>query len=222
MFRAIVVVALSLAGSVAPTCNSIPNNPVTAQDPANYRETCINALSQQVRMEFEASLQYLLMAARFSQDTYHLPGVANLFWNHADEEREHAKAFINYLRMRGSLDNNFFQGNPIKPILGKNTWDSVAEALRDALTMEKAVSKSMKNMIDLCSQGTKEIIDQTESQKKLGQGGEDDPHAADWLTGTWLEEQLNGQRHLAGLINTLEAFSRDHDEMAEWLFDKEL
>ena len=39
-----------------------------------------------------------------------------------------------------------------------------------------------------------------------GQGGEDDPHAADWLTGTWLEEQLNGQRHLAGLINTLEAF----------------
>ena len=37
MFRAIVVVALSLAGSVAPTCNSIPNNPVTAQDPANYR-----------------------------------------------------------------------------------------------------------------------------------------------------------------------------------------
>merc|ERR1711860_213672 len=189
MFRAIVVVALSLAGSVAPTCNSIPNNPVTAQDPANYRETCINALSQQVRMEFEASLQYLLMAARFSQDTYHLPGVANLFWNHADEEREHAKAFINYLRMRGSLDNNFFQGNPIKPILGKNTWDSVAEALRDALTMEKAVSKSMKNMIDLCSQG-----------------GEDDPHAADWLTGTWLEEQLNGQRHLAGLINTLEAF----------------
>ena len=38
------------------------------------------------------------------------------------------------------------------------------------------------------------------------QGGEDDPHAADWLTGTWLEEQLNGQRHLAGLINTLESF----------------
>jgi len=38
------------------------------------------------------------------------------------------------------------------------------------------------------------------------QGGEDDPHAADWLTSVWLEEQLSGQRHLAGLINTLENF----------------
>merc|ERR1711973_941613 len=38
-------------------------------------------------MEFEASLQYLLMAAQFSQDTYNLPGVAKLFWDHADGER---------------------------------------------------------------------------------------------------------------------------------------
>jgi len=156
-------------------------------------------------MEFEASLQYLLMAAQFSQDTYNLPGVAKLFWEHADEERDHAKQFISYLRMRGSPENNFFGGQPIKPILGVYQWDSVAQALRHALDMEKAVSKSMKQMIDLCSQG-----------------GEDDPHAADWLTGTWLEEQLNGQRHLAGLINSLENFSHDHAELGEWMFAKEM
>ena len=34
------------------------------------------------------------------QDTVNLPKVADLFWSHADEEREHGKAFINYLRMR--------------------------------------------------------------------------------------------------------------------------
>ena len=34
------------------------------------------------------------------QDMVNLPKVADLFWSHADEEREHAKAFINYLRMR--------------------------------------------------------------------------------------------------------------------------
>merc|ERR1712047_59346 len=50
----------------------------------------------------------------------------------------------------------------------------------------------------------------------------DDPHAADWLTGTWLEEQLNGQRRLAGLINTSNNFKRGHDELAEWMFDQEL
>ena len=61
-------------------------------------------------MEFEASLQYLLMAAHFSQvlrlppplsqDTVNLPNLAAFFWEHADEEREHAKQFIEYLRMR--------------------------------------------------------------------------------------------------------------------------
>ena len=55
--------------------------------------------------------------------------------------------------------------------------------------MEKDVSGKMKEMIDICSAA-----------------GEDDPHAADWLTGTWLEEQMQGQRHLAGLINTFNNF----------------
>ena len=34
------------------------------------------------------------------QDTVNLPKVAALFWGHADEERDHAKQFIEYLRMR--------------------------------------------------------------------------------------------------------------------------
>merc|ERR1712198_517758 len=203
MLYVFLISSLALVNTASATCDSKSTNPASAQDAANYRETCISVLSKQVEME--PSLQYLLMAAQFSQDTYNLPGVAKLFWEHADEEREHAKKFIEYLRLRGSQENDFLGGNPIKPILGKNTWDSVSEALRDALKMEKAVSGSMKQMIDLCSQG-----------------GEDDPHAADWLTSTWLEEQLNGQRHLAGLINSLESFSRDHNELGEWLFAKEI
>ena len=77
---------------------------------------CVAALEEQIAIEFQASLQYLLMAAHFSQvliltgfllsilvaskDTVNLPKVAALFWSHADEEREHAKQFIDYLRMR--------------------------------------------------------------------------------------------------------------------------
>ena len=63
------------------------------------------------------------------------------------------------------------------------------QALRLALKMEKDVSAKMKEMIDICSL----------------EGGED-YHAADWLTGTWLEEQLTGQRKLAGMINTFDNF----------------
>ena len=42
-----------------------------------------------------------------------------------------------------------------------------------ALKMEKDVTGAKKNMIDICSSA-----------------GQDDPHAADWLTGTWVEEHL--------------------------------
>ena len=46
------------------------------------------------------------------------------------------------------------------------TWAGVGEALTMALKIEKQVSGLMKDMIDTCSAA-----------------GQDDPHAADWLTG---------------------------------------
>merc|ERR1719385_268349 len=85
-------------------------------------------------MEFEASLQYMLMAAQFSQDTYNLPGVAGFFWASADEERGHGKEFINYLRMRGYDGNDFLGTDPIQPILNKYSWTSVNEALTPAVS----------------------------------------------------------------------------------------
>merc|ERR1711954_35987 len=101
----------------------------------------------------QASLQYLMMAAYFSEDTVNLPNVAEMFFESADEERAHAIAFVTYLRMRGATDNDFFGAHPLKPKYSAFKWPGgVAEA------------------------------------------GQDDPHAADWLTGTWLEEQLSGQR----------------------------
>jgi hypothetical protein len=78
-----------------------------ASDPANYHEACISAIRTQVRFhsqlhskisfdcwiqvrkEFEASLQYLLMGAYFGQDNIDLQGFADMFFEHADEERQH-------------------------------------------------------------------------------------------------------------------------------------
>merc|ERR1712142_1391221 len=181
------LISACLIGWASASCSvSSPEPKAKASDDKNYMAECITALEGQIVIEFRASLQYLLMAAHFSQDTVNLPKVAGLFWGHADEEREHAKQFIDYLRMRGATNNDFFGITPIEP-------------------MEKDVTGRMKDMIDICSTA-----------------GKDDPHAADWLTGTWLEEQLNGQRHLAGLINTFNNFKRGHDELAEWMFDQEL
>ena len=49
-----------------------------------------------------------------------------------------------------------------------------------------------------------------------------DYHVADWLTGTWLDEQLAGQRELAGMINTINNFRRDHEDFADWMFSNSL
>merc|ERR1712018_439841 len=197
---------VSFLGAVACSCSvSSTEEKAEANDPANFKEACVAALEEQVKIEFKASLQYILMAAHFDQDSVNLPNLAAMFWNHADEERSHAIQFMQYLRMRGAENNNFFGDTPIQPKEGRFYWSSVDDALRLALKMEKDVSARMKEMIEICSQE-----------------GREDYHAADWLTGTWLEEQLTGQRHLAGMINTFNNFKRGHAEMAEWMFDQEI
>merc|ERR1719436_2358225 len=71
-------------GLVSATCSvssSVPK--ADADDTATFQDSCMRALEDQVRVEFEASLQYILMAAHFDQDTVNLPNLANMFWEHA-------------------------------------------------------------------------------------------------------------------------------------------
>merc|ERR1719309_1204396 len=183
----------------------------SAKDGKNYRESCAKLLSAQVHREFNASFTYLQMAAQFSEDDYYLPGVAKMFWEHADEEREHAKQFISYLRMRGFQDDTSFFDKT--QMLGPESsadrhWSSVTEALEDALKLEKSVSGSIKQIIDECF--------------KADNNGPDDQFTVDWLVGVSLEEQMKGQRHLAGLINSLSMMKMTSGSLGEWLFDQEL
>ena len=72
-----------------------------------------------------------------------------------------------YQHCRGATNNDFFGSTPIEPKEKTYTWAGVGEALTMALKMEKDVTGRMKDMIDTCSTA-----------------GSDDPHAADWLTGS--------------------------------------
>ena len=69
--------------------------------------------------------------------------------------------------------------------------------------MEKAVSKSIRDLIKVCEE-------------------RNDFYSADWMTGEIMAEQLQGQRHLAGLINTLSAFRVNHEHLADWMFSNQL
>ena len=64
-----------LLGLAAASCSvSSPDPKADADDPANYQPDCVAALERQVRIEFEAALQYLLMAAHFEQVRLPLTG----------------------------------------------------------------------------------------------------------------------------------------------------
>merc|ERR1712071_595901 len=63
-----------MVGLASSTCSvSSSDEKAEAKDPANYQPTCIAALEAQVRIEFEASLQYILMASHLDEDTVNLP-----------------------------------------------------------------------------------------------------------------------------------------------------
>merc|ERR1712244_138567 len=196
---------VSFLGAVHCSCSVGSSDPkADANDPANFQASCVKALEEQVKIEFQAlssTFSWPLTSTRTLSTFLTWPAYSGV----TPTERSHAIQFVQYLRMRGAENNDFFGGNPIQPKERAYTWSGVDEALRMALKMEKDVTGRMKKMIDICSAT-----------------GQDDPHAADWLTGTWLEEQLQGQRSLAGLINTFNNFKRGHEELAEWMFDQEL
>ncbi|KAI8045120.1 hypothetical protein M5D96_001298 [Drosophila gunungcola] len=66
----------------------------------------------------------------------------------------------------------------------------------------------------------------TRSIRKLIQTCEGKPynhyHLVDYLTGVYLEEQLHGQRELAGKLTTLKKMMVSQGELGEFLFDKTL
>lgn len=108
--------------STKATCSlgqdSDPQGPAKASDGLNDAEPCMNALRNQIKMEFEASLQYMVMGIHFAQDTVNLGGFSKIFFEHANEERQHGIKFLEYIKMRGDeeLDLGIDQ---LAPILAK-------------------------------------------------------------------------------------------------------
>lgn len=224
----------------------------------DMEDNCVRKTEDQIKKEITASLKYLSMAAYFSKDNINRPGFAKFFFDAASEEREHAYKLIEYLSMRGRYLRNK-NGAVSKPnidisnllkdaknlsVMGVTLVDlNTAEeakstagliALQNALKLETAVTKSIRELIITC---------ETETIKSEGiDVAKNDYHVSrlpnlnltfnlhnfpsqfvDYLTGEFLEEQYKGQRDLAGKIATLGKMVNDHEaELADFLFDKQL
>ncbi|XP_067003848.1 ferritin heavy chain [Anabrus simplex] len=214
-----VLVVISSASSQAPEslkCSSDASIFLSHQPNwITLQKTCEDVMRHQVKTEIEAALTYMRMGAHFSKDTVNRPGFAKMFFESANEEREHAFKIIKYLLMRGK--NVADVSNDLKslfPLNKKTVWFDGLEALNEALVLETTVTEAIDNIIQLCEKSC---------PKKAGcQDPKNDYHLVDYLTGEFLEEQFKGQRDLAGKVVTLEKMTSAFGGLGEYLFDKKL
>jgi len=101
------------------------------------------AFNEQIGHEFGASMQYVSIAAHFNQRQLTL--LAKLFFAQADEERQHAMKFVQYL-----LDTKGELKLPSVPA-PKPSFASAEEAVQAALTWEQDVTKQVTALMDLAS-----------------------------------------------------------------------
>jgi bacterioferritin B len=99
------------------------------------------AFNQQIGNEFGASMQYVSIAAHFSQR--HLQLLAKLFFEQADEEKTHAMKFVKYL-----LDTKAELRIPAIPA-PTPTFASAEEAVQAALNWEQEVTRQITALMDI-------------------------------------------------------------------------
>lgn len=99
------------------------------------------AFNQQIGHEFGASMQYVSIAAHFEQRKLKL--LAKLFFDQAEEERQHAMKFVQYL-----LDTKAELQIPAIPS-PTATFASAEAAVQAALTWEQEVTQQITGLMDI-------------------------------------------------------------------------
>ncbi len=99
------------------------------------------AINEQIGHEFEASHQYLQIAAFF--DSRSLKKARELFTKQSDEEREHGMKFVKYIMETG--------GELKVPAIpaGKASFATAEEAVQYALDWEWEVTRRINALMDL-------------------------------------------------------------------------
>lgn len=100
-----------------------------------------DALNEQIGYEFAASLQYVAIASHFAGEG--LTCLANHFYKQANEERDHAMRFVNYV-----VDTS---GDVAIPDIKapKSAFGSVEEAIALSLNQEKEVTAKINSLVEL-------------------------------------------------------------------------
>jgi len=99
------------------------------------------AFNEQIGHEFGASMQYVSIAAYFQSNQLTL--LAKLFFEQAEEERQHAMKFVKYL-----LDTKGGLAIPAIPA-SQPTFASAEAAVKAALTWEQEVTRQITALMEI-------------------------------------------------------------------------
>ncbi len=104
----------------------------------------IDAINQQIGNEFSAMLQYTAIAAHFEGET--LPELAGFFRRQAEEEKDHALRFIQYVIDTGA--RVVIPGVPA-PV---NTFKFAEDAVKLSLEQEKTVTRQVNALVQIAKE----------------------------------------------------------------------
>jgi ferritin len=135
-----------------------------------------DGMNAQIGHEFGACMQYLGIAGYFYNENLTL--LAKLFFEQAEEEKEHAMKFVHYI-----LETNGELRIPVVP-QAKFNFSSAAECVEAALNWEKEVTAQITRLMDIA----------VEKKDYLGQ------NFLDWF----INEQLEEITKMEGLLSVVQ------------------
>ncbi|XP_073829961.1 ferritin 3 heavy chain homologue [Musca autumnalis] len=160
----------------------------------NFAKECEDALNKQINLEMNAFYRYLAMAFHFNRSDVASAGAFRFFKTASDEEHQHAVTIMDYMNKRGG-------DIKLMPIESpKQTYESIKEAMVEALNMEKSVNTALLEAHAIASKNN-------------------DPNMCGFLESNFLQEQVDGIKQLADYITQIET---SECELSSYLFDKHL
>ncbi len=146
-----------------------------------------DAINTQIGHEFEATLQYLSMAAYFEEEGY--KNLAKRMYEQADEEHAHGMKFFKFVLERG--------GKVEIPTLPgpKAVFTSALDVFKAALAWEKVVTKNIYNLVEIAN------ADKDYATQQF----------LNWFTNEQIEEEAN----MEGYIKMAEKVGKEREFMLD-------
>lgn len=139
-------------------------------------KTMARRLNEQVGHEFEASLQYVMVASYFDREG--LDVLASLFYEQSEEEREHAMKLVRYINDAGGVT-----AVPAIPA-GKSDFKSAEEVVKASLDWEQKVTKQINDLVDLANK--------------------ESDHLTRGFLQWYVDEQMEELKKMQGLLNLVQ------------------